>query len=115
MRSFRGNIVIVNGDSSFWTVKKGILMVFNASLYNINKAIAANDLKEPPLDIVVPKQYHEFLPLFSKMLADRFPQHQPGIDYEVRLNNRERPPWGPLYLRMRAELIVLNEWLDENQ
>jgi len=74
-RPFRGNIVMLNGSSFFSTVKKGKLMVFKASLYDINKAIEAKDLKEQPLEEIVPEQYHEFLPLFKNVLADRLPPH----------------------------------------
>jgi len=43
---FRGKIVMQNGFSFFRTVKKGKLKIFKASLYDINKAIEAKDLKE---------------------------------------------------------------------
>jgi len=82
---FRGNIVMLNGSSFFQTIKKGKLEVFNASLYDINKAIEAKDLEERPMEEIVPEQYHDFLPLFNKVLADRLPPNQPGIDHEVRL------------------------------
>jgi len=72
---FRGSIVMLNGSSFFRTVKKGKLKVFKASLYDINKAIEAKDLKERPLEEVVSEQYHEFLPLFNKVLADRLPPY----------------------------------------
>jgi hypothetical protein len=113
-RSFRGNIVMLNGSSFFRTVKKGRLTIFKASLYDINKAIEAKDLKERPLEEVIPEQCHEFLPLFSKILADRLPPHRPGIDHEVRLKEGETPTWGPLYSMSRMELVVLKEWLEEN-
>ena len=74
---FRGNIVMLNGLSFFRTVRKGNLTVFKASLYDINKAIEAKDLKEQPLEENGPVQYHEFLPLFNKVLADRLPPHRP--------------------------------------
>ena len=74
-RPFEGNIVMLNGASFFHTVKKGKLKVFKASLYDINKAIEAKDLEEHPLEEIVPEQYHEFLPLFNKVLADRLPPH----------------------------------------
>jgi len=48
---------MLNGSSFFRTVKKGKLKVFKASLYDIYKAIEANDLKERPLDEIVPEQY----------------------------------------------------------
>jgi hypothetical protein len=59
--------------------------MFKASLYDINKALEAKDCKEKPLEEVIPKQYHELLTLFSKVLADRLPPHRPNIDHEVRL------------------------------
>jgi hypothetical protein len=88
--------------------------VFNALLYNINKAIEAKDLKERPLEGIVPEQYHEFLLLFNKVLADRLPPHRPGIDHEVRLKDGEIRTWRPLYSMSRAELVVLKAWLEEN-
>jgi hypothetical protein len=57
---------MLNGTSFFRTVKKGKLQVFKSSLYNMNKAIVAKDLKERPLEEIVPEQYHEFLPLFKR-------------------------------------------------
>jgi hypothetical protein len=46
VRPFEGNIVLLNGASFFCTVKKGNLTIFKASLYDINKAIEAKDLKK---------------------------------------------------------------------
>jgi hypothetical protein len=80
----------------------------------MNKAIEAKDVKEWPLKEIVAEYYHEFLPLFNKVLADRLPPHRPGIDHEVRVNDRETPTRGPLYSMPRAELVVLKEWLEEN-
>jgi len=111
---FRGNIIMLNGSSFFRTVKKGKLKVFKVSLYDINKAIEAKDLKERPLEEIVPKQYHEFLPLFNKVLADHCPPHRPGIDHEVRQKEGETPTWGTLYSMSRAELVVFKKWLEEN-
>ena len=113
-RPFQGNIAILNGASFFRTVKNGKLSIFKASLYDIKKAIEEKDLKEQPLEEIVPEQYHEFLPLFNKVLADRLPPHRPGIDHEVRLKDGETPTWGPLYSMSRAELVVLKDWLEEN-
>jgi len=61
------------------------------------------DLKERPLEEIIPEQYHEFLPLFYKVLADRLPPHRPGIDHEVQFKDGETPTWGPLYSMSRAE------------
>jgi hypothetical protein len=105
---------MLNGASFLRTVKKGKLTVFRASLYDINKAIEAKDLKARPLEEIVPKQYHEFFPLYNKVVGDRLQPHRPGIDHEVQLNDGETPTWGPLYSMSRSELVVLKEWLEEN-
>jgi hypothetical protein len=47
-RPFQGNIVMLNGTSFFCMFKKGRLMVFKASQYDIKKAIEAKDMKERP-------------------------------------------------------------------
>ena len=112
--SFRGNIVKLNGCLFFRTVQKENLKVFKASLHDIDKVIEAKDLMDRPLEEIVPEQYHEFLPLINKVLADCRPPHQPGIDHEVRLKEGETPTWGPLYSMTRAELVTLKEWLEEN-
>jgi hypothetical protein len=90
-RPFERDIVMPNGTLFFRTVKKGGFRMFKASLYNINKAIEAKDLKECPLEEIVPEQYDEFLPLFNKVLADWLPSHGPGIDHEVCLKDGETP------------------------
>jgi hypothetical protein len=87
-RPFQRNIVILNGASFICMYRKGRLTVFKASLYDINKAIEVKDLKECPLEEIVPDQYHEFLPLFNKVLADRLPPHRSGIDQDGRLKER---------------------------
>jgi len=69
-RAFRGNSVTLNGLSFFQTVRKGMLTIFKPSLDDINQVIEAKNLKERPLEEIVPKHYNEFLLLFSKVLAD---------------------------------------------
>jgi hypothetical protein len=48
------------------------------------------------------------------VLADRFPPYRPNIDYKVRLKEGETPFWGSLYKMCREELVVMNEWLEDN-
>jgi len=80
-----------NGALFFHIVKIGKLTLFQASLYDISNAIMAKNLKEHYLEEILPEQYHEFLPLCSKVLADRLPPNQHGIKHEVRLNEGETP------------------------
>jgi len=86
--------------------------VFKASQYDIIKAIEGKDSKEQPLEEIVPKQYHELLPLISKALADMVPPHPPGIDYEVLLRDGEIPTWGPLYWMSSAKFVALKDQLE---
>jgi hypothetical protein len=43
-----------------------MLKVYALTLYEINKPLGIKDLQENPLEEVIPKEYHEFLPLFCK-------------------------------------------------
>jgi hypothetical protein len=113
-RTFQRTIGILNRSSCVRTLKTGTLTVDTASIYNINNAFEAKDFKERPLEEMVLEQYHEFLPLFRKVLADRLSPHLPGIDHEVRLKDEKSPTWGPYYSMSRAELVVLKAWLEEN-
>jgi len=106
---------MLNGSSCCRNVKNGKLKAFTASLYDINKAIEAKDLKERPLEEIIPKQYHEFLPLCKTVLAECLPPHRPDIDHEVRLKEGETPTRGHLYSMSRVELVTLEEWLEGNR
>jgi hypothetical protein len=97
-RPFRNNIVMLNWTVFFRKVQRGKLTIFKASLYDINKAIEAKDLKGKPLEEVIPRQYQEFLLLFSNVLTDRLPPYRPNIDHEVRPGEGEVPSWAP-YIR----------------
>jgi len=110
-RSFHGNIVMLNGSLFFWTVMKGKLIVFKESLYTINKAIEAKDIRKWPLEEIVLEQYHESLPLFNKVLADRLPPHWPAINHDVQPKAGETPMRGPCHSMSKAELVILKEWL----
>jgi len=86
----------------------------NASLNDINKVIEHNDLNEPPLETNVSKQFHEFLLLFNKVLAEKLPPHLPGINYQVKLKEGETATSGRLYSLKTAESVLLKERLDEH-
>jgi len=57
------------------TVKTGWLTVCKVSRYNINKAIEANNVKEPRVGEFISKQYHEIIGLFCTVLADQLAPH----------------------------------------
>jgi len=72
------------------------------------------DLKQRSIEELVPKQYHEFLPLFKQVLTDWLHSHRPGFDHDVWLEEQEIPPRGPLYKMSSDELLDMKEWLEEN-
>ena len=67
--------------------------------------------------MILPGQYTDFLPLFSKKEANKLPPlHGKGIDYSIKLGKDENGkemtiPQGPLYNMSRDELLVLQKTL----
>jgi hypothetical protein len=108
-RPFQGNIVMLDEASFFCKAKNGKLTLFKPSQYVINNTSMAKDLKERHRREVVSIQYHEFLPLLSKIVADRFPPHWPGTDQEAHFKEGESHKWGPVNSMSRAELVLLEE------
>jgi len=70
-------------------------------------------VKQLDLADYVPKEYHEFLPLFSEAVAKALPPHRP-YDHKIPLREGFTPPFGPLYSLSKTELQALKEWLEEN-
>ena len=71
------------------------------------------DLQEKPLEQLIPKEYHEFLPLFDKVVAEKLPPHR-LYDHKITLQEGFVPPFGPIYSLSREELQVLKEWIEKN-
>jgi hypothetical protein len=86
--------------------------VYAVTLYEINKALGNQDLQDKPLEEVIPKEYHEFLPLFSKVIAETLPPHRP-YDHKIKLQEGFTPPFGPIYSLSQKELGVLKEWIQK--
>lgn len=110
------NISAISAASFKFIAKRPHLrqQIFSLSMYEINQA-----LKEPPPDPeaelpkIIPPEYHDFLPLFKKALADKLPPHR-DYDHRIPLKEDFTPPFGPLYSLSQNELKALREWLDEN-
>jgi hypothetical protein len=113
-RPFWRNVVMLNKSSFFRTVRNGRLILFKASLYDIDKAIEGNNLNEHSLEEIVPKLYHEFLPLLSMSFVDQYLPHRDGINYAIRLKYKETPMWCLLYRMARVELVVFQESPERN-
>ena len=77
-----------------------------------------DELPDPPdyqekLKTMVPPEYHDLLPAFSKTRADTLPPHRP-YDHSIDLEPGTTPPYDPLYSLSELELKTLSEWLEEN-
>jgi len=78
-------IAALGGSSFRWIAHKEQLTVFSLSLYKINRALEPKkEVKQLDLADYVPKEYHEFLPLFSEAVAKALPPHQP-YDHKIPL------------------------------
>jgi hypothetical protein len=54
----------------------GRVHIFSLSLYELNKALDWKTIESGDLASMVPAEFHEFLPLFDKIVADRIPPHR---------------------------------------
>ena len=64
------------------------------------------------IKVLVPKEYHEFLPLFTKAVYIVLPPHR-IYDHSIPLKEGSQLPFSPLYSLSRNELIEVREWLDK--
>lgn len=72
--------------------------------------------KDPPLSASMeelPKEYHDFLDVFSKDKANKLPPRRP-YDHVIPLQDKTIPPFGPIYSLSEKELSVLSEYIKEN-
>ena len=60
---------------------------------------------------MVPKQYHDYADVFSKLAAASLPPHQP-YNHTIDLEEGVTPPYGPIYSMLETELKALREHLD---
>lgn len=84
--------------------------VFAVTLQDIEKALASKVTIDPREKL--PKEYYEFLDVFSKKEADKLPPHRP-YDHKIQLKEGAEPPFGPMYDMSRGKLLVLREYLEE--
>ena len=62
---------------------------------------------------LLPKQYHDFLDVFSKKESDVLPEHRP-YDHAIKLKEGSPIPNQALYGMSRTEIEELRRYLDEN-
>ena len=62
---------------------------------------------------IIPPEYHDFLPTFTKAEADKLPRHR-YIDHAIDLEDGAKPCFGPLYSMSASELKEVRSWLRDN-
>ena len=78
------------------------------TLYEINKALEIKGQQKKSLEQLIPKDYHDFLPLFDKVIAKKLPPYRPN-DHKMKLQEGFIPLFGPIYGLSREEPQVLTE------
>ncbi|KAJ8063485.1 hypothetical protein OCU04_007361 [Sclerotinia nivalis] len=84
--------------------------MFQASIDLINRILKE---KEDPAPEDLPFEFRSWIDVFSPYNADKLPPHR-LYDYDIRLQDRAKLPFGALYSISRDELKALQEWLREN-
>ncbi len=85
--------------------------VFAIFMQDIKKALNPKQLTDPAT--VLSEEYHEFLDVFSRQLANSLPSHR-LYDHHIHLKPESQPSFGPLYGMFRDELLILKKYLDNN-
>jgi len=89
--------------------KKGYIL-FVTSIRDIEKALRPKTRTDPAT--VLPKEYYDFLNVFSQELADILPPYRP-YNHKIDIEPGKTPSYGPLYRMLREELFVLEKTLKD--
>jgi len=77
------------------------------------KARATSAINDPSELKDLPKEYHEFADIFSKLKSKSLPTHR-SYDLSIQIEGEQAPPLGPIYFLSALELQTLCEFLDKN-
>ena len=78
---------------------------------DIDKALKITPSVDPAT--LLPPEYHDFLDVFSRELADTLPERRP-YDHKIQLQEGKTSTFGPLYGMSQDELRVLKKYLENN-
>ena len=94
------------------TIKQEDSQVFLLAMSSIQEPTDLVKHPDYPANLV-PCQYHDFLPLFTKKGADKLPPHR-YVDHEIPLEADKKPPMGRMYSMSTTELQEIRKWIEEN-
>jgi len=96
------NISFIGAGALAYLTKRHKLKTHTVSIYEVNLAINRTRTKEDWKSLI-PKEYYDFIDLFSEKAADKFQPHRP-YNHTIPLLEGKTPPSGPLYGMSREEL-----------
>jgi len=85
--------------------------LFAIFMRDIDKALKITPSVDPAT--LLPPEYHDFLDVFSRELADILPERRP-YDHKIQLQEGKTSTFGPLYGMSQDELRVLKKYLKNN-
>src|SRR5258706_1172598 len=88
-------INMVGAASFVMSAKRDRSQIGSLSLYEINKALDREKLKDTEWKHRIPEEYHDFLPLFDEAVARALPPRR-QYDHRIRLQEGFTPPFGPM-------------------
>ena len=87
------------------------MKVFAVSLRDIKKALEPKKHFDPAVKL--PKEYHQFLDVFSRQKADMLPVHQ-SYDHKIPLEDEKQLTFKALYSMSQDKLKVLQKYLNDH-
>ena len=80
---------------------------------NNSSSVVASLIESTDPSTLIPTEYHDFIPLFSKSNSDKLPIHRPS-DMSIDLLPGTKPSAGPIYRLSEPETQALKEYIEEN-
>ena len=94
----------------------GTPQLFVSASYTYSQQLAEQEYQKKevrPVEEIVPRQYHEFLEVFSKEASERLPEHGP-YDHAIELVPDAKMFHSKVYPLSPSEQIELDKFLNEN-
>lgn len=104
-------ICMIGSTPFMWIVKKKNHEIFAISIKNIKKVLNSRQLTDSAT--VLSEEYHEFLDVFSKQLANSLPSHW-LYNHHIHLKPDSQSSFGSLYGMFRNELLIFKKYLNDN-
>ena len=95
------------------SIREGKVFRPTRSARPMRAAATASFPHDPALYTQVPKQYHDYLDVFSEPACNVLPPHR-KYDLEIPLLPGAKLPWGPLYSMSGVELEAMREYIKTN-